>query len=209
MFSAEAKEFLNKHNVPSVKLLGLVDSGILLAGVAGGIGRALVEIPTDFFKIRYQVQQNINENLKIRQIWMKSLDGSLITMARNTVLFSSFIVYLDLSKQAVAAALVPRFLCNDDQTGLVPFAKGAICANLAWITCWPMDVVKTQRQSGNYDGNGGLQLLKTNFSQGTLFRGMLPGLLRSTVANGTSMVVYEYVHSSLSKSLSVKRKDMV
>ena len=200
---------MKRNNVPSFKIFGLIDSGVLLAGIAGGMGRALVEIPTDFFKIRRQVQHDINSRLNLSQIWKESLNGSSVTMVRNTVLFSSFIVYLDLSKQAVVAGLVPSMICNEDQTGLTPFAKGALCANLAWMTCWPMDVIKTQKQSGNYDGSGGMTLLKKNFEKGTLFRGMIPGLLRSTIANGTSMVVYEYVHSSLTLFFGVNRKDMV
>ena len=28
--------------------------------------------------------------------------------------------------------------------GLGPFWTGAICANLAWLTIWPIDVVKSQ-----------------------------------------------------------------
>ena len=191
-----------------MKLLGLIDSSVLLSGIAGGLGRALVEIPTDFLKIRRQVQIDVNANLKISEIWKQSLNGSFITFSRNTILFSSFIVYVDLSKQAVSAGFVPKFICNEDSTGLSPFAKGAICANLAWITCWPIDVIKTQRQSGNYDG-GGMSLLMKNFQNGAMFRGIVPGLMRSTIANGTSMVIYEKVHSSLSDFFGVGRKDML
>ena len=46
-----------------MKLLGLIDSSVLLSGIAGGLGRALVEIPTDFFKIRRQVQIDVNANI--------------------------------------------------------------------------------------------------------------------------------------------------
>ncbi len=207
--SGEAKEYLKRKNVPSLKIFGLVDSSVLLSGIAGGLGRALVEIPTDFFKIRRQVQKDVNAKLNIREIWTQSLNGSFVTFARNTILFASFIVYIDLSKQAVASGIVPKFICNEDSTGLKPFAKGAICANLAWITCWPIDVIKTQRQSGNYGGSDSLALLRKNLQNGAMFRGMLPGLLRSTISNGTSMVVYEYVHSNLSIFFGVDRRDMV
>ena len=145
----------------------------------------------------------------MRQIWKQSLNGSFVTLSRNTILFSSFIIYIDLSKQAVAAGLVPKILCNEELSGLTPFAKGAICANLAWISCWPIDVIKTQTQSGNYGGSGGIKLLKENFEKGVLFRGITPGLFRSTLANGTSMVVYEFVHSKLSEHFGVTRKDLL
>lgn len=139
-------------------------------------------------------------------------------MGRNTVLFAGFIVYIDLSRQACEAGLVPRMLCVDDgRTGLSPFMKGAICANLAWLTCWPMDVVKTQRQSGNYGSGGGggggvrsgWKLLQENWRSGRFFRGLVPGLVRSTLANGSSMVVYESVQGRLAEYFGVVRKDMV
>ena len=73
-------------------------------------------------------------------------------------LFSSFVVYMDLVKQ-----LVPG--------GLSPFALGAVCSNLAWLTIWPLDVVKSQQQSGNYAGKSYLRLVADVASSGALFRG--------------------------------------
>jgi solute carrier family 25 carnitine/acylcarnitine transporter 20/29 len=97
-----------------------------------------------------------------------------------------------------------------DGGSLTPFAKGAICANLAWLTVWPADVVKTQRQSGIYCADASaLSLLRSNMASGRMFRGVVPGLVRSTIANGTSMVMYEWVHRTLTKELGVTRKDMI
>ena len=208
--SAKAQEFLVQNNVPSYKAFNTLDSNVVLAGVAGGMGRAVVEIPTDFLKIRRQVQSDLGNRIQFDVIRKSLMDGSLVTFARNTVLFTSFIVYVDLSKQACAAGLIPSLLCNNDSSGLSPFAKGAICSNLAWLSCWPMDVVKTQRQSGNFDpSTGALDLLKENMKQGKMFRGLVPGLVRSSIANGSSMVVYEAVHSHLSNFFGVGRKDLL
>jgi solute carrier family 25 carnitine/acylcarnitine transporter 20/29 len=208
--SSKAKELLETNNFPRYKAFNTLDSNILVAGIAGGFGRAVVEIPTDFLKIRRQVQRDLKTKMDFATIRKSLFDGSSITFARNTVLFSSFIIYIDLSKQLVAAGLVPSILCNDDSSGLTPFAKGAICANLAWITSWPMDVGKTQRQSGNFDANASaFELLKDNLKQGKFFRGLIPGLIRSSLANGSSMVVYEAVHSHLSKLYGIQRKDVV
>jgi len=210
--SAEAKGILDRCDIPSVKIFGIIDSSVLISGIAGGMGRALVEIPTDFFKIRRQVQSDLNTKLVVSEIWKQSLDGSSVTMFRNSILFASFIVYIDLSKQLVSNGYVPSILCTDDLSGLSPFAKGAICSNLAWLTCWPLDVVKTQRQSGNFNESGKtgiLQLLKSNYKSGVLLRGLVPGLIRSSLSNGSSMVVYEYVHSTLSDLFGVTRTDIV
>jgi solute carrier family 25 carnitine/acylcarnitine transporter 20/29 len=208
--SAKAKELLEASQVPRYKLLNTLDSYVLLAGISGGIGRAMVEIPTDFLKIRRQVAPGLKDRIQFQVIRQNLLDGSLVTFSRNTILFTSFIVYIDLSKQLCQAGIVPQILCNQDRTSLTPFAKGAICANMAWITCWPFDVVKTQRQSGNFSSNvSSWQLLKENFSSGRMFSGLFPGLIRSSLANGTSMVVYETVHSNLSNYFEVQRKDML
>lgn len=81
--------------------------------------------------------------------------------------------------------------------GLNDFMTGGICASLAWLTIWPFDVIKTQRQSGKYQHQNSFELLVTIIKHGQLYRGIVPGLVRSTVANGCSMVVYKKVESYL------------
>jgi len=198
--SGKVISVLKARGVPDVKILGLTDVKVVLAGMAGGVGRGLVEAPTDFFKVRRQVEQGWTA----RQV----LGGAGVTLGRNTFLYSAFVVYMDLSKQLCAAGCVPAALTVAGGGSLTPFAKGAICANFAWLTVWPADVVKTQRQSGNYAGVGLQQLLRANVASGALFRGLVPGLSRSTIANGSSMVVYEYVHKALSERYGVGRTDL-
>ena len=52
------------------------------------------------------------------------------------------------------------------------------------------------------------KLLLDNMRKRTLFKGVVPGLARSTVANGCSMVVYEAVHTRLSRAFGVDRRDV-
>ncbi|KAG7365032.1 mitochondrial carrier protein [Nitzschia inconspicua] len=158
--SGKVKHWLDDHpNLPHFKVFGLLDWQVIVAGIAGGLGRGLVEIPTDFLKTRRQVERS----------WTMShlMDGTAITLVRNTVLYASFMVYIDLTKQACQAGYVTTMLMNEEQNNLKPFLKGAICANLAWLTVWPADVVKTQRQSGNYDDKKGLlRMFQENFRNG-------------------------------------------
>ena len=72
-----------------------------------------------------------------------------------------------------------------------------MCANMAWLTIWPLDVVKTQLQSGKYAGKSPTVLIVDIFRSGLLYRGLLPGLTRSTIANGLSMVVYKKIEKIL------------
>lgn len=157
------------HASPAPRIAG-VDPDVLLAGFCGGLGRGLVEGPADYIKTRRQVGQAWS----VAGLYEAGLP---VTLTRNAFLFASFAVYADWSK-----LLVPG--------GLGPFWTGAVCANLAWLTIWPLDVVKSQMQSGNYRGASLFTLLADTVRSGGLFRGLLPGLLRSTVANGTAMVAF-------------------
>lgn len=194
-----ANEGGNPSATPT-RLFGIFDWQVMVAGAAGGLSRGLIEIPTDFFKTRRQVEHG----WKIREV----LDGTGVTLARNTVLYAAFMFYIDVSKQLCRNGYVPSLLMTEDRRNLAPFTKGAICANLAWLTVWPADVIKTQRQSGNYASKSTFQLLQENLQTGRLFRGLVPGLVRSTMANGSSMVVYEYVLTTLTKKFDLERKDM-
>ena len=198
--SGKVADMLNNSSLPDFKLFGIFNYKVVLSGIAGGFGRGIVEAPTDFLKVRRQVEKG----WQVRQI----AEGTSVTLVRNAFLYTAFVIYMDLAKQACAGGYVPSVLTTEDGNSLSPFAKGAICANLAWLTFWPMDVVKTQRQSGNF-GEGALSLLRRNMKSGQLFRGVIPGLMRSTIANGCSMVVYEFVHTNLSRLCGVARKDLV
>eukprot|EP01034_Spumella_vulgaris_P028007 gene28007-34799_t len=83
--------------------------------------------------------------------------------------------------------------------GMGPFWSGAVCSNLAWLTVWPLDVVKSQMQSGLFHGKSVAELIRHNLSHGVFYKGLLPGLTRSFIANGCSMVVYKRVLPLLEK----------
>ena len=105
--------------------VGIFDPQVVAAGFMGGVGRGVVEAPFELVKVRRQLAQE----------WSLAalLEGARATMLRNAFLFSSFVVYIDLSKQLF-------------EGGLSPFWTGALCSNLAWFTFWPLDVAKSQTQ---------------------------------------------------------------
>ena len=169
---------IQRFDIPGTNL----DYRIVLAGFAGGIGRGLVEGPFEYIKVRRQVHSEWK--------WSRLYEGSSVTMFRNAFLFCSFSIY-----RAIIPPLFPE--------GKMPaFLEGAICANLAWFTIWPLDVVKSQRQSGRYTNKSSLVLLSEAFKSGTALRGLLPGLFRSTIANGCAMVVFRKTQAMLKSSSS-------
>lgn len=166
-----------KRTQPSDRIcFGILDPQVVFAGFLGGIGRGMVEGPFEMVKVRRQVQTQWN--------FMEILKGSGTTLIRNSGLFMSFAIYMDIS---------------DQMGGLSPFWKGGICANLAWLTIWPLDVTKSRLQSGKFEGKGLYHVLSDIIKKGHLFQGLLPGLTRSFIANGSSMVVYTHVETALKK----------
>lgn len=160
---------------PEGKLFGCLDPQIILAGFAGGLGRGVVEAPIEFLKVRRQVLTP----WAMREI----VKGAGTTLFRNAFLFSSFVVYVDVSKNFVE---------------LSPFWLGAICSNMAWMTIWPLDVVKSRLQSGKFkEGMSMRQALADSYRSGAMFRGLAPGLLRSFIANGVGMTVMVAVQKEL------------
>lgn len=161
-----------RKTTPTYKLFGFLDLQIAAAGVVGGLARGVIEAPFDSVKVHQQVES--------KWTFRTLYQGSAVTMVRNSALFCSFSIYRDL---------VPAFFPG----GLSPFWLGALSSNMAWLTVWPLDVVKSQRQSGNYPGMGAWSLLVEAARGGLLFRGVMPGLMRSTLANGFAMMAYKNV----------------
>ena len=83
--------------------------------------------------------------------------------------------------------------------GLSPFMSGALCSTMAWLTIWPLDVVKSKLQSGLFKNQSAtsilLNMIKNHPKQ--LFSGVAPGLIRFAIANGSSMYMYKYVERNL------------
>eukprot|EP00299_Pterocystis_sp_00344_P009038 c3664_g1_i2.p1 GENE.c3664_g1_i2~~c3664_g1_i2.p1 ORF type:complete len:225 (+),score=32.70 c3664_g1_i2:214-888(+) len=166
-----------QERTPQKRFLGFLDYQVVLAGFAGGLGRGIAESPFEFIKVRRQVEQTVTFRALLR--------GLDVTMFRNAFLFSSFVIYIDISKQML-----------DGKLG--SFMTGGLCATLSWITIWPLDVVKSRVQSGNFPQSN-LTILREVFARGEMFRGLLPGIMRSFFANGVSMVVYTHIRKEIEK----------
>ena len=65
----------------------------------GGISRGIVEGPFEYIKVRRQVEQP----WKLSEV----MSGSGATIFRNSLLFSAFVINVDISKQIVPGGLSP------------------------------------------------------------------------------------------------------
>ena len=175
-FYSTSLNFLESNYGKFNIIFELIDPQVILAGFCGGIGRGLVEGPFEYIKVKRQlgIPWKLNE----------LASGIGICTMRDAWLFAFFAFYIDISKKIF-----------DNSLG--NFLTGGICANLAWLSIWPLDVIKTQRQSGLYHGKSSFQLLSIAFSTGIAFRGLVPGLLRSFISNGLSLEAYHFVKDKM------------
>ena len=74
--------------------LGCINPHVVLAGWAGGIGRGIVEGPFEMVKVRRQVVSG--------WAFADVFQGFGATLFRNSFLFSSFVIYMDILKQQVS-----------------------------------------------------------------------------------------------------------
>eukprot|EP01064_Diplonema_japonicum_P030837 TRINITY_DN5334_c0_g2_i1.p1 TRINITY_DN5334_c0_g2~~TRINITY_DN5334_c0_g2_i1.p1 ORF type:complete len:268 (+),score=37.30 TRINITY_DN5334_c0_g2_i1:49-852(+) len=177
---------LRDSNLPQTRIF-MIDYQVVIAGMCGGFGRGLAEGPFDYVKVRQQVKGSWS--------FREAYKGTAITMTRNIFLFAIFAFNIDMSKQ----------FTNGE--GFSPFMTGAICANGAWLAIWPLDVIKSRAQSGLHEGKSAMQHLMEASRTRALYRGLLPGLARSTLANGSAMVVYKKTTQLLEDLAGIEKKD--
>lgn len=176
-----------KKNTTDHKYFGWLSWHVIVSGASGGLGRGFIEGFADHVKVR----KMMNQPWSLRSLRKES--GLGITLIRNVNLFGSFVIYMDLSKQL-----------TNGQLG--PFMTGGICASLAWFSVWPLDVVKSRVQSGDFHKDQNLVWqLKEVFRTGAVFRGLLPGLARAFLANGCSMIMYRKADALFRGILGPKR----
>ena len=70
--------------------------------------------------------------------------------------------------------------------------QGGICATLAWWVVWPFEALKSQIQATDSKNITLKQRWAAMRAAGMsgIFRGIVPGSVRSLVANGASMLVF-------------------
>jgi solute carrier family 25 carnitine/acylcarnitine transporter 20/29 len=167
---------------------------VLVGGIAAGTARTVVETPFELAKVRYQTGGGVKASTGLLSFGQLAelYTGAAATWGRGTVMLTSFFVLCDYSEKA-APELMSRPLLGG-------FLKGGVCATLAWVVAWPLEVAKNKVQGteGQFQGRSTLSIVRqiaaTEGMRG-LYRGILPGALRSFVANGAGMAVFQFTQS--------------
>eukprot|EP00434_Breviolum_minutum_P036064 symbB.v1.2.031938.t2/scaffold3765.1/size50745/4 len=168
-------------SLPPLNLLGL-DGRVYLSGMVSGMARASVETPCEALKTQKQVwSKTYFDSLRAGYMWQ----GFSATCSRNMILVTMFFALSDQLNN----------MGFRDQ----PFLRGSCVTICCWLVAWPLDVVKSQMQAVqvatrgamNRGAGGMVMLLRNAWHNQMLYRGLMPGLLRACLANGSGMYAYQ------------------
>lgn len=170
----------DKYGVWTASIPGTagLQTRVVLAGVVASTARAIIETPLEYAKISGQTQQKWN--------FAKLYTGFGVTWVRTIGLMTSYFIFIDSGRR--------HFPEKFNSPLLGPFLASGIAATVAWWLVWPFEFMKSQVQ-GRY-GNTKLSVLKRMeiIFRGKggffgLYRGIIPGSIRSFLANGCAMIV--------------------
>ena len=155
--------------------------GIQLKLIAGAVGagtvRAVIETPLEYAKVRRQIQKT----WKLRDLNR----GFGLTWSRTVGLWCTYIILFD--------SLRRHFPQIHSGSLLGIFLMQGVATTIGWWMVWPLEFMKSQVQGGERQRLSAYQRMRIVIREKggffALYRGIVPGSLRSFVANGTSMIV--------------------
>ena len=198
LFSAYSAAFAACKDTPLAKPIpgsGGLAPAVVVGAVAAASARTAVETPLELIKVRRMLKQpwmtgsGVSSLFSVKQI-MELYKGSSATLARSTGMLVTFFTLIDYTQRYFPVAIATPVVG--------PFIKGGMCTTIGWAVAWPAEVVKSRVQG---DTTGALankstvsliaQVARTEGLRG-LYRGFAPGACRSFVANGASMVAFQF-----------------
>ncbi|KAI3623149.1 hypothetical protein CBS14141_003932 [Malassezia furfur] len=190
---------------------GVLSPMTFLAGVASGIGSALITSPMELFKI----QQQINTSATQRTTYMQAIAGVWragglraffhgfgATCVRDVGYGPYFFTYALLNRWMLLGHSETRPELSNAEMAV----SGALAGVVGWLATYWADVVKTRIQAEPISSfrnhtPGFWPVLRATYRQGglgALFAGASTTVLRAIPANAALFVVYEAVKRELS-----------
>ncbi|XP_027122684.1 mitochondrial arginine transporter BAC2 [Coffea arabica] len=180
--------------------------GVALGGVGTGAIQSLMLSPVELVKIRLQLQRNITGN-KYSSIHSGPLDvarsifrneglrgmyrGLTITVLRDAPAFGFYFWTYEYMREQ----LHPGCRKNGQETFRTMLVAGGLAGVASWISCYPLDVIKTRLQAQSSTKYGGIvdcfrQSVKEEGYR-ILWRGLGTAVTRAFVVNGAVFTAYE------------------
>lgn len=196
---------ISTNNPPAYK-------SVALAGVGTGAIQSLLLSPVELVKIRLQLQSSSPTATEphsvvsrrgpvnvVKSIWrtegLKGVyQGFSITVLRDAPAHGFYFWTYEYTREK----LHPGCRKSGDESLRTMLVAGGLAGVASWITCYPLDVVKTRLQaqtpSSSLKYNGIVDCIRKSVKQdgyGVLWRGLGTAVARAFVVNGAVFAAYE------------------
>lgn len=180
--------------------------GVALGGVGTGAIQSLILSPVELVKIRLQLQGNVTANkysnihrgpLEVARSIFKNeglrgmYRGLTITVLRDAPAHGFYF----WTYEYVRELLHPGCRKNGQESFRTMLIAGGLAGVASWISCYPLDVIKTRIQAQSSPKYGGIvDCFRQSVSEEgyrVLWRGLGTAVSRAFVVNGAIFTAYE------------------
>lgn len=180
--------------------------GVFLGGVGTGAIQSLLLSPVELVKIRLQLQRTINEGTHNSRLHTGPLDiarsilrteglrgiyrGFTITVLRDAPAHGVYFWTYEYMKEH----LHPGCRSNGQESFRTMLMAGGLAGVASWISCYPLDVIKTRYQAQSIKYNGIVDCFRQSVREegyNILWRGLGTAVARAFVVNGAIFTAYE------------------
>lgn len=198
----QVRKYFAEQNKKKGKSEGLSLAQVGIAGAAAGIANTPLSAPIEHIRIRLQVQtgQSLGPVALMKDMidkygWSSLYKGLSPTLAREIPGYAFYFMSYELAIRAAT----PVGKTVNDLSSLTLLLCGATSGLGMWLTCYPLDVVKSRMQSDSLDPAKRQYanslacyryILATEGMRG-FYRGLAPCLARAFPVNAITFLTYE------------------
>ncbi|CAA7260297.1 unnamed protein product [Cyclocybe aegerita] len=188
---------------------------IASAGAMAGAANAILASPVEMFKVRMQGQYGAATDKRLRAVFSEMwrdwgfrkgvMRGYWVTVAREIPAYAGFYTAFEFSKRSFSKTY------GSDLPVWALLASGSTGGIAYWLSCYPLDVVKSRIQLRPTPPSGTpvqyiaheLKMIVQESGFVGLFRGLSPSLLRSIPAAASTFAAFELTREYLEKVTGV------
>ncbi|KAG1846571.1 mitochondrial carrier [Suillus subalutaceus] len=184
---------------------------IAIAGAMAGAANAILASPVEMFKVRMQGQYGAATDKKLRDVAKEMwrdwgfrngiMRGYWVTFAREIPAYAGFYTAFEFSKRKFQSKY------GDKVPVWALLASGSTGGIAYWLSCYPLDVIKSRIQLRQTPPTGKPWKYMTNEIRMViaesgitgLFRGLSPSLLRTIPAGASTFAAFELTREFLTE----------
>lgn len=185
---------------------------IAIAGAMAGAANAILASPVEMFKVRMQGQYGVATDKKLRDVAKEMwrdwgfrngvMRGYWVTVAREIPAYAGFYTAFEFSKRKFQSQY------GDKVPVWALLASGSTGGIAYWLSCYPLDVIKSRIQLRQTPPTGKpwkymaneIRMVIAESGLTGLFRGLSPSLLRTIPAGASTFAAFELTREFLTES---------